>query len=54
MVHPDSQVGESWLCSEHLLTAAINAKTEGGSLARTWFDRLAAIRDTTANDDLSF
>ena len=27
-------------------------RPKGGSLARTWFDSLATIRDTTANDAL--
>lgn len=40
-------------CAQSICSrTAIKAKTEGGSLARTWFDSLAAIRDTTANDAL--
>ena len=40
-------------CAQSICSrTAIKANTEGGSLARTWFDSLAAIRDTTANDAL--
>jgi hypothetical protein len=31
---------------------AIKAKTQADSLVRTWFDSLAAIKDTTASDAL--